>query len=359
MSVPKGTQEVLDFLAANKPISVAKEELPFSTVLREAILHVAITLHQDNLVLQKEVSNLKAKLGKQSAGMPLNTAGATTPVNAAGTPLNAAATSNAAGDSSPKPEQMPAGSASGASGELHMAAGFSGPVSLVADNKAKNPTSVESAREEKPPHERLCRSMWGYKECPRNNGEECERKHLSICDRPTCYGNVDARATCQERTGKWHGHIKAALVVQKKRERQEAKNRAAQEEQRKFREWQKMQKGPAPGNSAKSKGHKGDPKGRQQKPTQQNGRNGHPGQQRGWKQPGHHQRAQSRGSWEQPRPGPRILGDYFPNLPGPAQPGSVWGNPPPNTAWAPPPAAPTNAQELLLSLKALLNSGVV
>ena len=43
MSVPKGTQEVLDFLSANKPISVAKEELPFSTVLREAILHVAIT----------------------------------------------------------------------------------------------------------------------------------------------------------------------------------------------------------------------------------------------------------------------------------------------------------------------------
>ena len=102
MSEPKGTQEVYDFLAANKPITAAKE-LPSSLVLREAILHVAITLHQANLVLQNEVSNLKAK---QPAGEPSNTAGAT-PSNAVGTPSNAAATQNAAGDSTPKSEQVP------------------------------------------------------------------------------------------------------------------------------------------------------------------------------------------------------------------------------------------------------------
>ena len=355
MSVPKGTQEVLDFLAANKPISVAKEELPFSTVLREAILHVAITLHQDNLVLQKEVSNLKAKLGKQSAGMPSNTAGATTPVNAAGTPLNAAATSNAAGDSSPKPDQMPAGSASGASGELHMAAGFSGPVSLVADNKAKNPTSAESAREEKPPHERLCRSMWGYKECPRSNGEECERKHLSICDRPTCYGNVDARATCQERTGKWHGHIKAALVVQKKRERQEAKNRKQEAEKKDFlanrKEFLKWNKAQGNGGAPSARGN-------QQKNTpvvkhvQKRENTMKPGTQR--------------------RPPNRSLGDFFPQ--GSFPPLQSQGYPsfqpapmPTNPAWPKPvntpqavlPGAREQLQDILKNLNMLLLQGVL
>ena len=331
MSEPKGTQEVYDFLAANKPITAAKE-LPSSLVLREAILHVAITLHQANLVLQNEVSNLKAK---QPAGEPANTAGAT--------PSNAAATQNAAGDSTPKSEQVPS--------TLSVAANSFVPSAKKNDSKSM----ATSAPTEKSEAEKLCRSMWGYKECPRNNGEECERKHLSICDRPTCYGNVDARATCQERTGKWHGHIKAALVVQKKRERQEAKNRKQEAEKKDFlanrKEFLKWNKAQGNGGAPSARGN-------QQKNTpvvkhvQKRENTMKPGTQR--------------------RPPNRSLGDFFPQ--GSFPPLQSQGYPsfqpapmPTNPAWPKPvntpqavlPGAREQLQDILKNLNMLLLQGVL
>ena len=328
MSEPKGTQEVYDFLAANKPITAAKE-LPSSLVLREAILHVAITLHQANLVLQEEVSNLKAK---QPAGEPSNTAGAT-PSNAAGTPSNAAATQNAAGDSTPKSEQVPL--------TLSVAANSFVPSAKKNDSKSM----ATSAPTEKSEAEKLCRSMWGYKECPKNSGEECVRIHLLICDRPVCYGNPDVCQTCQESTGKWHGHIKAAHVAQRKRERQEAKNRQQEAEKKEFMSkrkeflaWNKKQ------------GNLVNPSGR-----------GKPAKGASWG----HTKQENKGKQRVQRgPSDRTLGDFYPKQhsnrtfrPAPAPVKSAWEQPlvtrrnPPTDARS---EARGQIQELLLNLTEVL-----
>lgn len=318
----KGVEEIKSFLKSGKDFSASKDALPHPQVDREALIKVLMELHIENLALKAN----RPKVNGESPSVIL-AAGFTGESVAVGTPMNAAANSfvpSAGGDESQAnlPKVTPGES-----------------------------SSATMALTGKPESEKLCRVMWGKYPCP---GEGCTRVHLKWCASPKCLISEETSKQCKL----WHGHLRVALQREKAKKKKEAVQRAAEAEQREFKEWKK-QRNPAPGNSAKTKGHKGDPKGRLQKPTQQNGRNGQPGQQRGWKQPGHHQRAQSRGKWEQPRPGPRILGDYFPNLPRPARPGSVWGNPPPNTAWAPTTAAPTSAQELLLSLKALLNSGVV
>ena len=188
----KGVDEIRSFLDSRKDFSASKDALPHHQVDREALIKVLLDLHAENLALKANMPRVNSTASGNTVAM-------------------------AAGFDGTEPVLNPAT-----------------PASRPTQSDAKNAPSTEPAREEKPESERLCRSMWGYKDCPRNSGEECVRQHLTICDRPTCYGNIDARATCQERTGKWHGHIKAALVMQKKRERQEAKNRKQEAEQKEF-----------------------------------------------------------------------------------------------------------------------------
>ncbi|QQP53610.1 Hypothetical protein FKW44_006141 [Caligus rogercresseyi] len=88
-------------------------------------------------------------------------------------------------------------------------------------------TSLKKREEEK-----ICPSMWGKKPCPHN----CIRVHLPLCSKAVCYGNTDARKECSM----WHGHIRAAARVERKREREE-------EQKRQFKAWLKQ------GNSSTGK----------------------------------------------------------------------------------------------------------
>ena len=306
----KGLENVKAFLRSGSEdtLSTAKDILPSSEVDRDALI-------QALLEVRVELATLKASNRIKTS----------------------ASTSVVTGGSEPK------ASTPSASPELDAAT----PPFVPTAQNAKEP---EQPREEKPESERLCVSMWGVKECPGTSVNECVRKHLPLCHSPLCFGRPDRRKTCTEENSKWHGHMnaqyRAAVRAEKKRKREE-------NEKREFAEYKKMKhKGNLKTPSAPGGTHKHPKSQKESKPHKEAAAS------RETKKKTHNH-AQSHGKWSQPRPGPRTIGDFFPNLPRPAQQGSVWGNPPPNTAWAPTPAAPTNAQELLLSLKALLNSGVV
>ena len=307
----KGINEIKLYLGSGNALSVqvAKDILPSTDVDRDALLHVLIDQ-------QKELAALRA--ASASASVKASSAKASSELDAA-TPSFVPAAQNASGN----------GSGNG---------------NARAKNDSQEP---EQPREEKPEAERLCVSMWGVKECPGTSDNECVRKHFPLCHSPLCFGRPDRRKTCTEENNKWHGHMaaqyRAAVRADKKHKRE-------QTERKEFAEFKKMK-------------HKGNWK----PPSAQRGTNKNlkaqepkpPKESKETKRKQSHNHAQRRGKWAQPRPGPQTLGDHFPNLPRPAQPGSVWGNPPQNTAWAPTQGAPTSVQELLLSLKALLNSGVV
>ncbi|QQP51493.1 Hypothetical protein FKW44_012874 [Caligus rogercresseyi] len=57
----------------------------------------------------------------------------------------------------------------------------------------------------------------GKETCPHN----CKRVHLPLCSKVVCYGNTYARKECSM----WHGHIRAAARVERKREREEEQKR--------------------------------------------------------------------------------------------------------------------------------------
>ena len=204
----KGINEIKLYLGSGNSLSVqvAKDILPSTEVDRDALFHVLIEQ-------QKELAALKAKTPTRQA---VAEAGATSMTS----PMNATSTSR---DTTPKNAT-----------ELNAASPNFVPAAqnTTSNTNARVNTTEEPEREES---ERLCRSMWGYKECPRTNGQECERQHLSICDKPTCYSSTpDQWKLCQESTKKWHGHIKASHVMQKKRERLEAKNKKQEAEQKEY-----------------------------------------------------------------------------------------------------------------------------
>ena len=147
----KGLANVKSFLSSGKPLS--KDSLPACDIDRDALIHVMWELYKEN-------ASLKAKV----AGEPLNSAGAASPSNAEGTPLNAAGTSvpsNAAGDTTPKNAT-----------ELNAATPTFVPAAQNANGNTNANTRVNTTAEpEREECERLCRSMWGYKECPRTNGQ--------------------------------------------------------------------------------------------------------------------------------------------------------------------------------------------
>ena len=349
----KGLANVKSFLSSGKPLS--KDSLPACDVDRDALIHVMWELYNEN-------TSLKAKV----AGAPLNIAGAASPLNAAGTPLKAAGTSvpsNAAGDMTP---QNATAAATTSQSEPNGAAALSASAATFVPQKtssekaedqklAQNAATAEKAEDQKPESQRLCRSMWGYKECPKISGQECERKHLPICDRPVCYSSSPEQwKLCQETSEKWHGHIKAAHVTQKKRERLEAKNKKQEAEQKEysanrkaFLEWNKNQ-----GN-----GQTPSVRGKPRKKTQE----GHSTQ-------SHKNKENPRG---QRRPAARRLGDFLPKRdfpplpqrgghptyqPAPVPKKQAWAKPV-NTSQAALPGAREQILDLLKGINVLLRQG--
>ena len=348
---PKGTEDVIAFLQAKKPFSAAKEELPFTAVTREALIHVAILTHEENAALKAEMACLKANMpriqskesssvtlaagftGETVVGAPSNTAGAASPSKAVGTPMTGASASTSELRAS-APKYVPT-------------------VQNTASQKERVPPS------EKREEEKLCKSMWGKVECP---GRDCLRVHLRWCSKPTCFINEDKRKECRL----WHGHSHAARQQEKARKKREADVRQATLEQRQFQMWKKerdQEKKQSTGNM--QKGTKGVP---------QNTGNWKKGT-RGVPQQSHINKEKSKPtrSWEQkgktksvwPRPEPLNLGDFMNSPPLPSQ----------QTAWEKPmvssmnvqPAAQSRAtgieprhqiQQILQNLGMLLQSGV-
>ena len=324
----KGINEIKLYLGSGNALSVqvAKDILPSTDVDRDALLHVLIDQ-------QKELAALKAKTPTRQA---VAEAGATSMTS----PMNATSTSR---DTTPKNAT-----------ELNAASPNFVPAAqnTTSNTNARVNTTEEPEREE---GERLCRSMWGYKECPRSNGQECERKHLPICDKPTCYSSTpDQWKLCQESTQKWHGHIKASHVMQKKRERLEAKNRKQEAEQKEysanrkaFIAWTKNQ------GNGRTPSARGKP----------------------WKKTQEGHSAQSLKNKENPRgqrrPAARRLGDFLPKRDFPPLP-QRGGHPtyqpapkPTKPAWAKagtaqqevPPGAREQIQDLLKGISMLLRQG--
>ena len=313
----KGLDIVKAFLGSEKEdtLSTAKDSLPVDRVDRDALV-------QGLRDARVELATLRA----------LNQTGAATSMITEGSEAKA--------------------STSSASSELNAECKSFVPAAQNAKGSASanaSPKPVQT-REEKPEADRVCVSMWGVKECPGTSDNECVRKHFPLCHSPLCFGRPDRRKACTEENGKWHGHqnaqYRAAVRADKKRKREATEKREFAE----YKKWKHEGNWKTP--SAQRGTHK-NLKAQESKPRKEAAAS------KETKKKQTHNRAQGRGKWAQPRPGPQTLGDYFPSLPRPAQPGSVWGNPPQNTEWAPTQAAPANVQELLLGLKALLNSGVV
>ena len=134
--------------------------------------------------------------------------------------------------------------------------------------------STAPAGTEKKEEERLCASMWGKKACP--GLPECKRKHLTLCNKGSCYGNPENRRACAESDGMWHGHIQAAIRAQKKHERQQALQKKDEAERKEYlsdlptyRAWKAQGNGQNPSTT-----------GRGQKPRQSPGGQPLQGQQR-------------------------------------------------------------------------------
>ena len=317
----KGINEIKLYLGSGNSLSVqvAKDILPSTEVDRDALLHVLIEQ-------QKELAALKAKTPTRQAVAEVD------PTVADPTLVPAAQREEKSGPNTTK-------------------------ATLNAATPAFEPmaTSAESEKEDKAESQRLCRSMWGYKECPKISGQECERKHLPICDRPVCYSSSPEQwKLCQETSEKWHGHIKAAHVTQKKRERLEAKNKKQEAEQKEysanrkaFLEWNKNQ-----GN-----GQTPSVRGKPRKKTQE----GHSTQ-------SHKNKENPRG---QRRPAARRLGDFLPKRDFPPLP-QRGGHPtyqpapvPKKQAWAKPvntpqealPGAREQILDLLKGINVLLRQG--
>ena len=198
-----------------------------------------------------------------------------------------------------------------------MAAGFSGPVNSAAPagpsssalsasassfeltaESSKKSGDDSSTKEDKPEELRLCPSMWGTKACV--GRQVCRRKHLDLCDNPTCYGNEEHRKTCANGPdGKWHGHIKGAIKAEKKREKKEA-------DQRQFQAWLKQR-----GNE--SRGTRGDPL--RQKPPQKSTKNPKTQKQQNHQRKGHQHHPQRRENWPALGPKPLRFGDFIPAPP--------------------------------------------
>ena len=319
MSEPKGTKEVIDFLKAKKAITLAKEELPSSAVHREAILHVAI-------MLQEKLEALEAKLvGSEPHASNSAAAAALTPQSE----LKGAAALSASAASTSK---------------LSVAANSFEP---GAKNNEKKPEDAsQDSAEIKRPEDKLCRSMWGKKQCL--DRATCVYKHLALCHEPACYGNAELRKACSEGpAGKWHGHIRALINADKRRERLEA-------DRRDFAAWQKAkQKGNKAGGN-RGAPHHNQPQKRPQVHPAPRGQ----GQQAAQVRPKYPQRQKK---WSAQARKPLSVGEYRP-APTPVH--NAWDKPLVTSVHQPAPQGITGPgarqqqmQALLQSLVTLLQSG--
>ena len=303
----KGINEIKLYLGSGNSLSVqvAKDILPSTEVDRDALFHVLIEQ-------QKELATLKA-------------AAALTPQSE----LKGAAALSASAASTSK---------------LSVAANSFEP---GAKNNEKKPEDAsQDSAEIKRPEDKLCRSMWGKKQCL--DRATCVYKHLALCHEPACYGNPELRKACSEGpAGKWHGHIRSLIKADKRRERLEA-------DRRDFAAWQKAKhKGNRAGGN-RGAPHHNQPQKRPQVHPVHRGQ----GQQAAKVRPKYPQRQKK---WSAQARKPVSLGEYMP-APTPVQ--NAWDKPLVTSVQQPAPQGITGPgarqqqmQALLQSMVTLLQSG--
>ena len=348
----KGLEIIKSFLQGGEPLT--EDSLPSRgprVVDREALIHTIMSFHKalraaslDGHAVQELVALKKANPTTTStspdgetapeSGVPNAPAGATMEAtggeNAPETRETAETPVPMNGVATPDPSEVP-----------------------TAASASPDPSTQNGAAREKTEKERLCKSMWGKVDCPRQSGQSCVRVHLDWCSKPSCAINEEQSKTCPL----WHGHMRAALHRERVNKRKEAKRKKEEEDQRLFKEWKKQQGNKKPPGNSERGPRKQSPQGQPQgyKAKGQEGQKSH--QQKG-----------------KPTRRPVTMGDYMPpQLANQRAPTLAPAPPPAKTAWprlqkAIPAAMPDPRQQIqdLLqhianqnqSITMLLSSGV-
>ena len=342
----KGLDIIKSFLEGGEPLT--EDSLPSRgtrVVDREALIHTIMSFHkalraasldgqavQELSVLKKANTTTEASTVatvEHATGASANPSGAIAPETRATAettvPTNGAATSD--------PSDVP-----------------------TAASASPGPPTQNGAATEKAEHEKLCKSMWGKVDCPKQSGQSCQRVHLEWCSKPSCAINEEQSKTCSL----WHGHMRAALHRERVKKKKEAERKKDEADKRLFNEWKKQQGNQKPQGNLERGPHKQSPKGQPQgdKARGQKGQKGY-------------QQGQQKG---RPTRRPITMGDYMPQkLANQRAPTFAAAPPPTEAAWprlqkANPAAIPDPRQQIqdLLqhiakqnqSITMLLSSGV-
>ena len=273
----RGKVAIYEFLRAHRPLSEAQEYLPHPGVQRADLVGVCIELNEQLDKANEQLAAAKEKLAQKQGGesSTVATMEATTGASATTGGENAPETRATAetpvpmnGATTPDPSDVP-----------------------TAASASPGPTTQNGAATEKAEKEKLCKSMWGKVDCPRQSGQSCVRVHLDWCSKPSCAINEEQSKTCPL----WHGHMRAALHRERVNKRKEAKRKKDEEDQRLFTEWKKQQGNKKPPGNLERGPRKQSPQGQPQgyKAKGQEGQKSH--QQKG-----------------KPTRRPITMGDYMP-----------------------------------------------
>ena len=295
----RGKVAIYEFLRAHRPLSEAQEYLPHPGVQRADLVSVCLELNEKLEEANEQLAVAKKKLAQKQDG-------GASPV--------AMAEHATVASAKPSGENAPEARATAESPVPMNGAATPDPSGVPTDAPVSPaPTTQNGAATEKAEHEKLCKSMWGKVDCPRQSGQKCERVHLDWCSKPTCAINEEQSKTCTL----WHGHMRAALHRERVRKKKEAKRKEEEANQRLFDEWKKQQ-----GN----KKHQGNSERGPRKQSPQ-------GQPQGYKAKGQ-EGQKSHQQKGKPTRRPITMGDYMPpQLANQRAPTLAPAPPPAKTAW--------------------------
>ena len=313
----RGKVAIYEFLRAHRPLSEAQEYLPHPGVQRADLVGVCIELNEQLDKANEQLAAAKEKLAQKqdgeassvatvehATGASANPSGA----NAPETRANTGASTTTGGENAPETRET-------AETPVPMnGVATPNPADVpTAASASPDPSTQNGAAREKTEKERLCKSMWGKVDCPRQSGQSCVRVHLDWCSKPSCAINEEQSKTCPL----WHGHMRAALHRERVNKRKEAKRKKDEEDQRLFKEWKKQQGNKKPPGNSERGPRKQSPQGQPQgyKAKGQEGQKSH--QQKG-----------------KPTRRPVTMGDYLPpQLANQRAPTLAPAPPPAKTAW--------------------------
>ena len=338
----RGKVAIYEFLRAHRPLSEAQEYLPHPGVQRADLVSVCIELNEKLEKANEQLAVAEKKWAQKQDGEASSVATVEHATGASANPSGAIAPETRATAETPVPTN---GAATPEPSDVPTAASAS-----------PGPPTQNGAATEKAEHEKLCKSMWGKVDCPRQSGQSCQRVHLDWCSKPSCAINEEQSKTCPL----WHGHMRAALHRERVKKKKEAERKKDEADKRLFNEWKKQQGNQKPQGNLERGPHKQSLKGQPQgdKARGQKGQKGH-------------QQGQQKG---RPTRRPITMGDYMPQkLANQRAPTFVAAPPPTEAAWprlqkANPAAIPDPRQQIqdLLqhianqnqSITMLLSSGV-